>query len=218
MVRAFRRIGITAATPADPGYEALEWNRRQVLFNDWNPDSAEDHNENIEVYSNAGEVELFLNDKSLGKKTVRKDGGALSWQVAYQPGSLKAVATTGGKEVATDVLRTAGKPAKIALLPDKKSLTTTFDSCVNVEIRLLDDHGTVVPDADPNIRFSLSGPGKLIGVDSGNIISTEPFQANERKAYQGRALAIVRATGQGTITFTASVEGLPSATVEITTP
>ena len=194
MVRAFRRIGNTAATPADPGYEALEWNRRQVLFPDWTPASAEPHEENVEIYSNAAEVELFLNEQSLGKKATRKDGAAINWQIPWQSGILKAVASTDGKEVASDILRTAGKPVKTALLPDHKSIGTSFDDVANVEIRLLDENGTIVPTAADLIRFTVAGPGKIIGLDSGNIMSTERFQASERNAYQGRALAILRAT------------------------
>lgn len=215
MVAAFRRIGVTSATPADPGYEALEWNRRQVLFPDWTPASMETHDEDVEVYSNADEVELFLNGKSLGKKETRKDAGSLNWKVAYQPGTLKAVARIGGEEVAVETLRTAGKPVKVELVPDRKTIGTTFDDVSNVEVRLLDEKGTVVPNAENLIRFSVEGAGKIIGVDSGNVVSTERFQANERKAYQGRALVIVRATEGGKFTLKAEVEGVGDAGVEI---
>ncbi len=216
MVRAFRRIGNTAATPADPGYEALEWNRRQVLFPDWTPAASEPHEENVEIYSNAAEVELFLNGQSLGQKATRKDGAALNWQVPYQPGILKAVARTDGKEVATDILRTAGKPVKIALLADHPSIGTSFDDVANVEVRLLDENGIIVPSAADLIQFTVAGPGKIIGLDSGNVMSTERFQASGRKAWQGRALAILRATGPGKIILTATAEGLPAATLEVT--
>lgn len=216
MVSIFRRIGVTAATPADPGYEALEWQRRQVLFPDWTPTNTDAHDEDIEIYSNAAEVELFLNDKSLGKKAVRKDGGALNWKVPYQPGTLKAIASTDGKEVASDTLRTAGKAVKIELVPDRKSLGTGFDDVSNIEVRLLDENGTLVPNAENPLTFSVKGPGRIIAVDSGNVVSIEPFQSTGRKAYQGRALAIVRATGSGTISLTVSAEGLVSASVEIT--
>ncbi len=216
MVRAYRRVGITAETPADPGYESLEWKRRQVLFPDWNPESSAPHEETVEVYTNADEVELFLNDKSLGKQKARKDAGSLNWKLSYQPGTLKAVARIKGREVASDMLRTAEAPAKIELIPDRKNLGTSFDDCSNIEIRILDSNGTIVPSADHSLKFAIDGPGRIIAVDSGNVVSVEPFQATERKAWQGRALAIVRATGAGTITLTASAEGLPEATVELT--
>lgn len=213
MVRALRRIGMTAATPSDPGYEAVEWQKRQVLFPDWTPGSGEPHDENVEVYSNAEEVELLLNDQSLGKKTTRKDSAPLNWQVPYQPGTLKAIARTGGREVATDILRTAGKPAKIELITDHKTLGTTFDDVASIEVRILDGNGIIVPAADNLIKFTVTGPGKIIGVDSGNVTSTEPLQATERHTFQGRALAILRATTPGKLTLTATAEGLPPATI-----
>ena len=216
MVRMLRRVGVTAATPADPGYEAVEWQKRQVLFPDWTPDSAGPYDENVEVYSNAEEVELFLNEKSLGKKATRKDAAAINWQIPWQSGTLKAVATNNRKEVATDILRTADKAAKIILVPDRKSIGTTFDDVANVSIQIVDENGTIVPTAANLLRFSITGPGKILGVDSGNVTSTEPFQASERKAYQGRALAILRATTAGKITLTAKAEGLVPATMDLT--
>ncbi len=133
----------------------------------------------------------------------------------YQPGSLKAVAAINGKGVATDLVRTARKIAKIVLIPDRKSLTTSFDDVANVEVQLLDENGTLVPTAADLIAFTVEGPGKIIGVDSGNIMSTERFQASGRKAYQGRALATLRATGDGDIKLTATVEVFAPVTLGI---
>ncbi|MEO5714280.1 MAG: glycoside hydrolase family 2 TIM barrel-domain containing protein [Luteolibacter sp.] len=217
MVRMVRRIGATAATPADPGYEAVEWKRRQVLFPDWTPAHLTAHDENVEVYSNAEEVELFLNGKSLGSKPVRKDGAAINWQVPFETGTLKAVARTKNKEVSNDILRTAEKPAKIVLLSDHETLGTSWDDVANIEIQVVDQNGTIIPSYGELIKFTTSGPAKILGVDSGNVISIEPFQANERKAFQGRALAIVRAIEKGTVTLTASAEGLPPATITLPT-
>lgn len=215
MVHAFRRMARTAETPTDPGYEAVEWKRLQVLFPDWNPTAAEPHNENVEVYSNAEEVELYLNSKSLGRKKTRNDAGALNWKVPYEPGTLKAVARTDGRDVAVDELRTAGKTAAIRLVPDKTSITVDWDSVAHVEVQLVDANGTVVPNAADLVQFQVAGPGKIIAVDSGSVISIEPFQAMERKAFQGRCLAILRATGPGTITLTATVDGIEAVNVRI---
>ncbi|MBN2161431.1 MAG: DUF4982 domain-containing protein [Pontiellaceae bacterium] len=215
MVKAFRRIDKTEDTPTDPGYEVLEWKRRQVLFPDWNPYKTDTHDENVEVYSNAEEVELILNGTSLGKKETRADAGALNWSVPYAPGTLESVAYIGGKAVARDVLRTAGEPASVKLVPGRDSIGLGFDDAVTVVVQLLDENGIVVPTADNRVTFSVSGPGKLIAVDSGNVVSTELFQVNERKAYQGQCIAVLRATGAGLIKLTASVDGLTSGTVEL---
>ena len=120
-----------------------------------------------------------------------------------------------GKEVSRDSLRTAGVAAKIDLRCDTKSIGTSFDDVANIEIQLLDEKGTLVPTANDLIKFSVSGPGKLIAVDSGSVMSTERFQANERQAFQGRALAIVRATGEGEITLTATADGLEAASLKV---
>jgi beta-galactosidase len=217
MVHIVRRIAATEETPADPGYEAVEWKRRQVLFPDWTPSDPKPHEENVEIYSNAEEVELFLNDRSLGKKIVRKDGGASNWKIAFEPGTLKAVARNRGKEVATETFRTAEKAAKIVLTSDRKSIGADWDDVANVEVLILDKNGTLVPNAANVIKFSLAGPGKIVGLDSGSIVSTEPFQATQRAAFQGRALALIRATGNESITLTASSDGLESATVNFGT-
>lgn len=216
MVRMFRRVARTPETPADPGYEALEWKRLQVLFPDWNPSSSDPHTENVEVYSNADEVELMLNDKSLGKKAVRNDGAASNWNVPFMPGLLKAIARKDGREVAADTLRTAGKSVKIRLLADINKLGLTWDDVANVEVQVVDENGTVVPSAADRIQFKLSGPGKLVGLDSGSVVSIEPFQASARQAYQGRCLAIIRAAGAGGIVLSASADGLESGTLEFT--
>ena len=215
MVAAYRRIARTEATPADPGYEALEWKRQQVLYPDWNPAENGGRPENVEVYSNAGEVELFLNGRSLGSKPTRKDGAALNWSVPYQPGVLKAVARSGGKEVAADILQSAGPAAALELVPDLTRIGTGWDDVAHIEVRIVDEKGSIVPNASNLVRFNISGPGKLVAVDSGNVVSTEPLQASERQTHQGRGLAIVRATGEGKFLLKAAAEGLGETSLEI---
>jgi beta-galactosidase len=208
MVGVFRRIAATEDTPADPGYEAVEWKRRQVLFPDWSPADQVAHDENVEVYTNASEVELFLNDRSLGKKPVRKDT-ALNWKVPFEAGVLKAVAFNNGKEVASNILHTAGKPAKLVLKSDKAGLSDDWDRVANVEVYVTDANGVVIPNASQKIAFSVEGPGKIVAVDNGSIVNLEPFLASEREAFQGRALVILRGTQeQGKVTLKASAEGL----------
>lgn len=217
MVKAFRRVAKTEDMPADPGYEVIEWKRRQVLFPDWNPLNTDAHEENVEVYSNTDEVELFLNGKSLGKKQTRADDGSLNWDVSYESGTLEAVAYTDGNEVARHTLRTAGAPAEMKLIPGQESIGLTFDDAVTVEVQILDENGTIVPTADNLVKFSVSGPGELIAVDSGNVVSTELFQVSERKAYQGRCIAILRATGEGTIQLKAQTDGIDPVMTSIQT-
>jgi beta-galactosidase len=89
-------------------------------------------------------------------------------------------------------------------------------SAGSLPVRLLDENGTLVPNADAATHFEISGPGKILALDSGSTISTERFQSNERKAYQGRAMAIIRSTTAGKVSLTAKVADLPATTIDLT--
>jgi beta-galactosidase len=123
MVCVVRRVAANDVLPEDPGWGGEE-RHTQVQFADWTPRNLETHEENVEVYSNCEEVELFLNGKSLGAKPINKDASPRYWKVAFAPGTLRAVARNAGQQVATDELRTAGKAAKIFLTTDKKTLSS----------------------------------------------------------------------------------------------
>lgn len=215
VVHATRRVARQRSTSIDPGFEPAE--APQTQFSDWTPRNAEAHEETVEVYSNCPEVELFLNDKSLGTKPRNADDSARTWQVAYEPGTLKAVGKdAAGQAVAAHELRTAGKPARIVLTPDRTSISPAWDDVSTVEVSVVDDKGVLVPTAADLITFKITGPGVIAAVDSGSIASHEPFQASQRKAFQGRCVAMVKATGaSGRITLTATADGLTEASVAL---
>ncbi|WP_371563724.1 glycoside hydrolase family 2 TIM barrel-domain containing protein [Streptomyces canus] len=152
----------------------------------------------------------------------------LAWKVPYAPGELKAVARRNGKVVATDVLRTAGKPHAVRLTADRNSLAADGRSLVFVTADVVDSRGVVVPDAEHLISFAVRG-GSLAGLDNGREESAERYQATTRTAFHGKALAIVRSgTEPGVLKVTASAEGLragrakvrttPSGSVAVTEP
>jgi beta-galactosidase len=143
----------------------------------------------------------------------------LTWKVPYAPGELKAVARRNGKTVATDVLRTAGRPHAVRLTADRTSLAADGRSLVFVTADVVDAHGMVVPDAEHLLSFAVTG-GSLAGLDNGREESAERYQASTRTAFHGKALAIVRAgTEPGVLKVTASAEGLRSGTARVrTTP
>ena len=228
MVHIARRVAIAQKSPPDPGYEApnapAPTRFTQPLVLDWTPADQSPHTENIEIYTNAEEVELFLNDKSLGTQKLHPDASPITFEVPYAPGTLKAIARTAGKEVATDTLRTAGKPARLILTnaldpqakPTTATLTPDWNDITYVTATLLDANGTPVPDTTTVVHFKTTGPASIIAVDNGNLLDHDPFHADQRKLYDGSALAILRATAPtGDITIIATVDGLSPATLKL---
>ena len=214
MVHSTRRVAATPLPPSDPGY-GLD-RRPQVLFSDWTPRDTSPHEENVEVYSNCEEVELFLNGRSLGSKPRPADDAPRNWKVAFAPGVLRAVGKNNGKAVATHELKTAGKAARVMLSVDRSSITQQWDDVSHVMATVVDDAGVIVPDASDLITFKITGPGRVVAVDSGNNMSHEPFQASERRAYQGLCVAMIKAAaGSGKITLVATAPGLTSGMVII---
>ena len=220
MVAIVRRLGADRPAATDPGYEAPAAPTaplaRPTVFADWTPKDSAPHEENVEVYSNCERVELFLNGQSLGAKPRPADDSPRSWKVAFAPGSLKAVAQNAGQVAATRELRTAGKPARLALTVDGAQLAPAWDDVARVEVSVLDEQGVPVPDADGEISFAIAGPGAIAAVDNGDNSSHELFQVTGRRAYQGRCFAFVKATAApGRITLTASAPGLAGASVAL---
>src|SRR5205823_1279447 len=165
---------------------------------------------------NCDEVELFLNGTSLGRQARPKDDSPRNWKVSFAPGTINAVAMNGGKIAATYELRTAGKPAKIVLAANKKTIAGSWDEVVFVNVSVVDENGTLVPDAENLISFETEGAGFVAAVDSANSNSHESYRATERQAFQGMCLALLKAnTSKGRIKLTATSANLKSAMVEI---
>jgi len=219
MIFITRRIAPNALRPTDPGYEPAAQDvlrRPQVLFADWTPKDLQPHEETVEVYSNCKEVELFLNGKSLGAQALNADASPRVWKVSFAPGSLKAIARNGGSVVATDELRTAGPPAKIRLLTNRKELVDDWDGVAFVRATVVDRHGVLVPSANDLISFKISGSGAVAAVDNADNASHEPFQASERLAFEGECVAFIKATApSGKIVVTATAPGLRSGSITL---
>ena len=137
--------------------------------------------------------------------------------VTYEPGELKAVAYKDGKKIGEAVMKTAGEPAAIRLTPDRKKILASGEDLCYVLVEALDDKGTVCPLADNLINFDVEGPAEVAGVGNGNPLSFEPFQADYRKLFYGKAMLILRSVeGEtGKINITAKSEGLKDANVRI---
>jgi beta-galactosidase len=209
MVFMTRRLAPTDAMPVDPGYAADE-RYSQVLFADWTPRNTQPHSENVEVYSNCKQVELFLNGQSLGNKELNADASPRNWTVPFAPGELKAIARDGaGNAVATNELRTAGPPAKIILTSERCSVSNDWNEVCEVTATITDTNEVTVPSANEPVSFSVSGPGEIAAVDNADNMSHESFQVSERAAFHGHCVAFVRATADsGQIQVSASAPGL----------
>jgi beta-galactosidase len=102
------------------------------------------------------------------------------------------------------------------LQPLGYALTPDWNDITYVTATLVDANGTVLPDTTTVVHFKTTGPASLIAVDNGNLLDHDPFHADQRKLYDGSAIAILRATAPtGDITITATVDGLPPATLKL---
>jgi beta-galactosidase len=200
------------------GNNAGEPQTRSVLSVDWTPANLRPHQERVVVYTNAQQVELSLNGRSLGSQNHNADDADLVWTVPFESGTIRAVARSGGKVVATEELRTAGKPAKIILSTDHPILAPVWDDVSFITATVVDSNGVCEPLAGDLIQFQIDGPGKLAAVENANVNSTEPFQAQQRHAYLGVCTAILRASAAtGKIHLTATAPGLEAGSIEIDT-
>jgi beta-galactosidase len=209
-----------AGFPKDAYYMyQSEWTDKPMLhlFPHWNWQPGK----TVDVwayYNQADEVELFLNDKSLGVKTRKDDEMHVQWRVKFEPGIIKVVSRKQGKVILTKEIHTAGKPAKLQLVADRSRIKADGTDLSYITVKVLDAHGNMVPDAGNLVNFKLTGPATIAGVDNGLQTSMESFKANHRKAFNGMCLAIVQAkTIAGKVTLQATSAGLKPASITITT-
>ncbi len=170
------------------------------------------------VYSNCDSVELFLNDKTQGSKSVSSNTTTrLEWNVAWASGTLRAEGTRGGSVVATQEIKTAGQAAEVKLTADRTEITADGRDLVFVTADIQDGSGVFVPTATNNVAFTVSGPGKIAGVDNGDPTDTTSYTSPKRNAFSGKVLAIVQSTGTpGQITVTATSSGLAQGSLTAT--
>jgi beta-galactosidase len=162
------------------------------------------------VYSNCDSVELFLGGVSQGSKSFTSSSQAsLGWTVPWASGALVAKGTKGGTVVATDEVDTAGAAAKVGLSVDRTTIAADGRDLAFVTAAIQDAAGVMVPTANNNITFAVSGPGKIAGTDNGDPIDLTAYSSSSRKAFNGKALVIVQSTGTaGAIVVTATSSGL----------
>ena len=188
------------------------------LLPHWNWPGREGQVTPVVVYTSGDEAELFLNGQSLGRRKMEPLQYRLRWDdVKYQPGELRVVAYKQGRKWAEDVVRTTGPAARVLLQADRGELLADGQDLAFVTVTIADQDGLLVPRSKNPVKFSVAGPGEIAAVDNGDATSFEPFQASERKAFNGLALVIVRtkAGAPGTITLRAQSAGLAPAEITL---
>jgi beta-galactosidase len=187
----------------------------------WNWKGKEGQPVEVWVNSNADNVELFLNGKSLGKKDMKRNSH-LRWTVPYESGKLEAVGFRKGKRISAK-METTGESYQLVVSPSKKILLADGKDALVINISVTDKDGRVVPDAANLVRFSLTGDAKIIGVGNGDPSSHEPDkylngEEWQRKLFNGHCQVIIQSGKNSSfLHFTASTDGLLSASFNIQT-
>ncbi len=191
----------------------------------WNWAGYEGKNVPVFVYTNGDEAELFLNGKSLGRKSkspkseISTERYRLMWRdVVYQPGELKAVAYKAGKVIGEEVVKTAGEPYSIKLTPDRSNIAATGNDLSYILVEAYDKNGNLCPLADNLINFEIKGSATIAGVGNGNPQSHEPFVFNYRKLFYGKAMLILQSVenSSGKIEIEAASKGLKTGKIYVT--
>jgi beta-galactosidase len=173
----------------------------------------------VVVYSEFPQVELFLNGRSLGRKTVGLESEyKAAYKVPYAPGQIVAVGYRDGREAGRWSLQTAGQPDRAVVSVSRSQVSANGEDLAYVTVELVDANGTSVyaQDSDRNVRVKVSGAGALAGMGNGNPQDASSLQSGRRKTFHGRAVAVVRAgTEVGPIIVEVEADGLPPRKVWI---
>lgn len=215
-----------------------QWTEKPMvhLLPHWNWSGNEGKVIPVIVYTNCDTAELFLNGKSFGKKSYvfPQQGHSkawntyerpyvppttsdlhLTWDVTYEPGTLKVIGRKDGKTVVEEVRTTTG-PAAIRLTADRSNINADNQDIVSIKAEIIDKDGLVVPTANNAVEFKVQGEGVLIGTDNGNPQDKTQMKSKQRNAYNGLALAVIQSTGKnGNITVTAVSDGLRDAVLKV---
>ena len=218
-------------------YQSL-WRAEPVLrlFPHWNWPGREGQVIPVLAYSNCNIVELFLNGRSLGeqRKEFPAPGTAggwntyaeprvhptttdlhFRWDVPYEPGVLRAVGKRRDGTAACEAeVRTAGPAAAPRLQAARDTLSTAPGDVLLARVEVVDAAGVVVPGASQEVRVAVRG-GELVTLDNADLQDLTPYGGDRRRVFHGRGLAVVRAAGPGTLTLTATADGLAPATLTL---
>jgi beta-galactosidase len=209
-------IAVHPPIPEEKVLHITDWGWPDVRPS-WNWPGLEGQMLKVEIYANCEEVELFLDDQSLGQKPCSQEQKfKAEFEVVYTPGELRAVGFVAGKSVSEQTLTTTGDPVQIRLIADRTEILADGFDLSYVTVEVLDSDGSPHPTADNNIFFTTNGPGKILAVGNSNPTSEELYVGNQRKVHRGRALVVIKSTDQwGEILLNAQADGLEGANITI---
>ena len=207
--------------PKDNYYYYRAWWPKEPLlhlFPHWNWEGREGEEIRVWAFSNLDEVELFLNDKSLGRQKVPQYQH-VEWKVRYAPGAIEARGWKDGKLVLTEKRETTGPAASLRLTADRSTIDADGEDVLVLTVDALDSQGRAVPTATDMVQFKITGEGALIGVGNGDPNCHESDKEPRRSLFNGLAQVILQSTTTpGTITIEATVnESITPAKLTITT-
>jgi beta-galactosidase len=185
----------------------------------WTWPEFEGKNMQVEVYSKYPKVRLYLNNKLIGEQATTVDQQfKATFPVPYVPGQLKAVGLENDKEKESTILQTSGDVAKIKLTADRKEILANGQDLSFVTIEITDNDGILQPNATNRLYFKVEGAGTIAAVGNADIKDCDSYVGNNRKAWKGRALIVIRSSrNAGDIKLTVSSFGLQDAPITVQT-
>jgi Beta-galactosidase/beta-glucuronidase len=188
-----------------------------TLAENWNQSGSVD----VVTYTNCDSVILYVNSTKIGTEKLSSFSKDMIMQwtgVPWSSGTIKAIGMKGGVQAAIDSINTTGAAAKVVLKPDRTTLYADGSDVCCIEADIADAGNNFVYSAANSVSFTFTGPGRSLGIASGDWTSNEPFKGTSRKAYHGKVLIVIQSTlVPGTINVTVSSAGLTSASLTITT-
>ncbi|UMB61758.1 DUF4982 domain-containing protein [Lutibacter sp. A80] len=202
---------IVAKDPKKWEHALWQW---QDVNNHWNYNNGEMIS--IEIYSNCEEIELFLNNQSLGlKKLVDFEDHIYKWGVPFIEGTLVAKGKKDGVAIESKII-TAKTATGIKLTSEEKTINANNYDVAHIVAQLVDEKGNPVFTDDKEITFEIKGNAKLLGVDNGWIKSVQKFQTNKNTTHNGRTLLIIQALDKAEkVIVSAKVDGFETSDIEI---
>lgn len=199
----------------DPGKPHWSW---PFLADHWTFPQYEGHVIHVQTTTNCDSVELTLNDKSLGaNNTADFPNNTIDWYVPYEKGEIVAKGYKKGQAITTYKLTTAGQPARILLSADREQIVADGQDLSHIAIKLVDENGVVVPNADQKITVEVGGSGTLLGLDNGDL-RRDTFTGNSIPTYFGKALLTIQSSrSKGSIKVTVKYNGIPDSIMQIAT-